>query len=97
MNKVNNEKRLPVSVKLNAEEKMAISQAAETQGESMGSYMRRAAVEAAINPFYTGIEVMQTLLAISYDLSRLTMDNYETVVPEINRKGEKICRILSLK
>lgn len=97
MIQVNNEKRLPVSVKLNAEEKNAISQAAKAQGESIGSYMRRVSVEAARNPFYTGMEVMQALLEISHDLSHLTMDNHATVIPELNRKGENICRILSSK
>lgn len=91
------EKGTTISVKMSEKEKDIIRQAAEDHGENISGYIRRVSLESATSPIYTGKDVMQTLMGISYDMMRLRWENHEEVIPQINAKGESICRLLSSK
>lgn len=82
---------------MSEEEKAIVKQAATDHGETMSRYARRVLLESARSPIYTGKDVMQALLGIGYDMSRLTGKNQEEVITQINTKGEDICRLLSSK
>lgn len=94
---MNKEKSNPLSIKMSEEEKAIVKQAATDHGETVSRYARRVLLESARSPIYTGKDVMQTLLGISYDMSCLTWENHEEVITQINMKGEHICRLLSSK
>lgn len=91
------EKNIPLSIKMSEEEKAIVKQAATDHGENVSGYARRVLLESARSPIYTGKDVIQTLLGVSHDMRRLTWENHEDVITQINTKGEYICRLLSSK
>ena len=86
-----------LSIRMNEEEREEIRDAAMEHNETMSSYSKRVLLESVRNPLYTGKDVIQLLAGISYDMTRLQIENQEAVISEINRKGEALCRILSTK
>ena len=95
MNNVIKKKRTSISIKMSEEENDIITQAAKDHGESVSGYARRVLMESAVSPIYTGKDMMQIFLGISYDLRRLTWENHQEVIPQINTKGAYICQCLS--
>lgn len=86
-----------LSVKMNKEELAVIERAAKEHGETKSMYARRVLKESAEHPFYTGKDVMQVLMQISYDMSQMTEENIAETIFRINERGARICQILSLK
>jgi len=83
------------TVKLSAEEEQIIMRAAEISGEGLSTFMRRVALEAAINPLSADKIKMQILFDVAVDMALLNEDNFEETIHKINRKGAKLCQILS--
>lgn len=54
-------------------------------------------MESALNPIYTGKDVVQILMGIGYDMRRLSSDNFKEVMTKINERGAWLCQILSSK
>lgn len=86
-----------LSVKMSKEELVEIDNAAKAHGETKSGYSRRVLVESARHPFYTGKDVMQFLMQISYDMMQMTEENAAETISQINEKGARICQILSSK
>ena len=86
-----------LSVRMKKEERDEIQDAAMKHNETLSSYSKRVLLESVRNPLYTGKDVIQILEGISYDMTRLRIENQEAVISEINRKGEALCRILSTR
>lgn len=86
-----------LSVKMSKEEIAVIEEAAKAHGETKSGYARRVLKESAEHPFYTGKDVMQFLMQISYDMLQMTEENAAETMLRINERGAIICRILSLK
>lgn len=86
-----------LSVKMSKEEIAVIEKAAEDHGETKSGYARRVLRESAEYPFYTGRDVMQLLMQISYDMIQMNKDNVEETISQINKRGAIICQILSSK
>jgi len=84
-----------LSVKMSKEERAAIEKAARERGERMSGYARRVLMESVNDPFYTGKDVMQFLMQISYDMACMNEGNLSEMISEINRKGALACQILS--
>lgn len=72
MKNVKKEKRTAISIKMSVEERDVIAQAAKAHGETSSGYVRRILMESALNPIYTGKDVVQILMGIGYDMRRLS-------------------------
>lgn len=86
-----------LSIKMSKKEAEIIAEAAKRKGETRSGYARRVLLESAQKPIYTGKDVMQTLWGIGWLMQRMTPENSQQAIKEINTEGEYICRILSSK
>ncbi len=86
-----------LSIKMNKEEIDLVERRAKECGETKSRYARRILIESVQNPFYTGEDVVRLLMEIGCDLQGMNMDNARDTISGLNRKGAKICQILSLR
>lgn len=86
-----------LSIKMSKEEKELIACAAKQHGEKLSGYVRGILIDHAQGNPFTGKDVVQILMGISYDLRRLSPENRGEVISEINEKGATLCQFLSSK
>lgn len=94
---MNKEESTTLSIKMSQKELDMITQSAIRCGEKRSGHARRILLESAQGRIYSGMDVMQALLGIAFDLQQLTYENREVVIREINDRGKCICQILSSK